>query len=233
MSLLLRRPPGREAYPGDVFYLHSRLLERAAKMNENHGAGSLTALPVIETQAGDVSAYIPTNVISITDGQIFLETELFYRGIRPAINVGLSVSRVGSAAQIKAMKQVSGSMKLELAQYREVAAFAQFGSDLDAATQQLLNRGEKLTELLKQKQYVPMAAEEQVVVLYAGVKGYLDKVQTSDIAEFERLYMEFIKTKYASLLQTIKSEGQISDKTNAEIQQVLEEFIPQSGLVSK
>ena len=233
MSLLLRRPPGREAYPGDVFYLHSRLLERAAKMNENHGAGSLTALPVIETQAGDVSAYIPTNVISITDGQIFLETELFYRGIRPAINVGLSVSRVGSAAQIKAMKQVSGSMKLELAQYREVAAFAQFGSDLDAATQQPLNRGEKLTELLKQKQYVPMAAEEQVVVLYAGVKGYLDKVQTSDIAEFERLYMEFIKTKYASLLQTIKSEGQISDKTNAEIQQVLEEFIPQSGLVSK
>jgi F-type H+-transporting ATPase subunit alpha len=233
MSLLLRRPPGREAYPGDVFYLHSRLLERAAKMNENHGAGSLTAIPVIETQAGDVSAYIPTNVISITDGQIFLETELFYRGIRPAINVGLSVSRVGSAAQIKAMKQVSGSMKLELAQYREVAAFAQFGSDLDAATQQLLNRGEKLTELLKQKQYVPMAAEEQVVVLYAGVKGYLDKVQTSDIAEFERLYMDFIKTKYAGLLQTIKSEGQISDKTNAEIQQVLEEFIPQSGLVTK
>jgi len=233
MSLLLRRPPGREAYPGDVFYLHSRLLERAAKMNENHGAGSLTALPVIETQAGDVSAYIPTNVISITDGQIFLETELFYRGIRPAINVGLSVSRVGSAAQIKAMKQVSGSMKLELAQYREVAAFAQFGSDLDAATQQLLNRGEKLTELLKQKQYVPMAAEEQVVVLYAGVKGYLDKVQTSDIGEFERLYLDFIKTKYAGLLQTIKSEGQISDKTNAEIQQVLEEFIPQSGLVTK
>jgi proton translocating ATP synthase F1 alpha subunit len=182
MSLLLRRPPGREAYPGDVFYLHSRLLERAAKMNEHHGAGSLTALPVIETQAGDVSAYIPTNVISITDGQIFLETELFYKGIRPAINVGLSVSRVGSAAQIKAMKQVSGSMKLELAQYREVAAFAQFGSDLDAATQQLLNRGEKLTELLKQKQYVPMPAEEQVVTLYAGVKGYLDKVQTSDIA---------------------------------------------------
>merc|ERR1712086_1245596 len=176
MSLLLRRPPGREAYPGDVFYLHSRLLERAAKMNEHHGAGSLTALPVIETQAGDVSAYIPTNVISITDGQIFLETELFYKGIRPAINVGLSVSRVGSAAQIKAMKQVSGTMKLDLAQYREVAAFAQFGSDLDAATQQLLNRGEKLTELLKQRQYVPMPAEEQVCVLYAGVRGYLDKV---------------------------------------------------------
>merc|ERR1712086_263564 len=176
MSLLLRRPPGREAYQGDVFYLHSRLLERAAKMNETHGAGSLTALPVIETQAGDVSAYIPTNVISITDGQIFLETELFYKGIRPAINVSLSVSRVGSAAQIKAMKQVSGTMKLDLAQYREVAAFAQFGSDLDAATQQLLNRGEKLTELLKQRQYVPMPAEEQVCVLYAGVRGYLDKV---------------------------------------------------------
>ena len=185
MSLLLRRPPGREAYPGDVFYLHSRLLERAAKMNETHGGGSLTALPVIETQAGDVSAYIPTNVISITDGQIFLETELFYKGIRPAINVGLSVSRVGSAAQITAMKQVSGSMKLELAQYREVAAFAQFGSDLDASTQQLLNRGEKLTEILKQKQYVPMPAEEQVCVLYAGVKGYLDNIRTSDIGAFE------------------------------------------------
>ena len=233
MSLLLRRPPGREAYPGDVFYLHSRLLERAAKMNENHGAGSLTALPVIETQAGDVSAYIPTNVISITDGQIFLETELFYRGIRPAINVGLSVSRVGSAAQIKAMKQVSGSMKLELAQYREVAAFAQFGSDLDAATQQLLNRGEKLTELLKQKQYVPMPAEEQVVVLYAGVKGYLDKVATADIAKFETEYMNYIKSKHGSLLATIKSEGQLTDKTNAEVAQVLEEFIPQSGLVAK
>ena len=178
MSLLLRRPPGREAYPGDVFYLHSRLLERAAKLNDSLGSGSLTALPVIETQAGDVSAYIPTNVISITDGQIFLETELFYKGIRPAINVGLSVSRVGAAAQIKAMKQVSGTMKLDLAQYREVAAFAQFGSDLDAATQQLLNRGEKLTELLKQNQYVPMAAEEQVCVLFAGVRGWLDKIQT-------------------------------------------------------
>merc|ERR1711981_741957 len=182
MSLLLRRPPGREAYPGDVFYLHSRLLERAAKMSSEMGAGSLTALPVIETQAGDVSAYIPTNVISITDGQIFLETGLFHKGIRPAINVGLSVSRVGSAAQIKAMKQLAGSLKLELAQYREVAAFAQFGSDLDAATQQLLNRGEKLTELLKQKQFVPMPAAEQVCVLYAGVRGYLDKLATSDIA---------------------------------------------------
>jgi len=230
MSLLLRRPPGREAYPGDVFYLHSRLLERAAKMNKTHGAGSLTALPVIETQAGDVSAYIPTNVISITDGQIFLESELFYKGIRPAINVGLSVSRVGSAAQIKAMKQVAGSMKLELAQYREVAAFAQFGSDLDAATQQLLNRGEKLTELLKQNQYVPMPAEEQVCVLYAGVKGYLDKVQTSDIGKFEKLYLEFIRSKYQNVLDTIKTEGQLSAKTNADIAAILDEFIPQSGL---
>merc|ERR1712223_790835 len=185
MSLLLRRPPGREAYPGDVFYLHSRLLERAAKMNEHHGAGSLTALPIIETQAGDVSAYIPTNVISITDGQIFLETELFHKGVRPAINVGLSVSRVGSAAQIKAMKQLAGSLKLELAQFREVAAFAQFGSDLDAATQQLLNRGEKLTELLKQNVLVPMPVEKQACVLYAGVRGFLDKLQTSEIKKFE------------------------------------------------
>ena len=233
MSLLLRRPPGREAYPGDVFYLHSRLLERAAKMNEHHGNGSLTALPVIETQAGDVSAYIPTNVISITDGQIFLETELFYKGIRPAINVGLSVSRVGSAAQIKAMKQVAGSMKLELAQYREVAAFAQFGSDLDAATQQLLNRGEKLTELLKQKQYVPMSAEEQVCVLYAGVKGYLDKVQTTDIGKFEALYLDHLKSKHQNLLDTIRNEGQLTDKTNAEIASLLEEFIPSSGLTLK
>jgi len=192
MSLLLRRPPGREAYPGDVFYLHSRLLERAAKMNnETHGGGSLTALPVIETQAGDVSAYIPTNVISITDGQIFLETELFYKGIRPAINVGLSVSRVGSAAQTKAMKQVAGSMKLELAQYREVAAFAQFGSDLDASTQQLLNRGVRLTELLKQGQYVPMAIEEQVAVIYCGVRGHLDKMDPSKITHFEQ---EFFTT---------------------------------------
>uniref|UniRef100_A0A7S3CK10 ATP synthase subunit alpha, mitochondrial n=1 Tax=Strombidium rassoulzadegani TaxID=1082188 RepID=A0A7S3CK10_9SPIT len=233
MSLLLRRPPGREAYPGDVFYLHSRLLERAAKMNENHGGGSLTALPVIETQAGDVSAYIPTNVISITDGQIFLETELFYKGIRPAINVGLSVSRVGSAAQIKAMKQVSGSMKLELAQYREVAAFAQFGSDLDAATQSLLNRGEKLTELLKQKQYVPMPAEEQVCVLYAGVKGYLDKIQTSDIGKFEQLYLNHIKTKHSNILETIRREGELSAATNSEIAAMLEDFIPTSGLTLK
>jgi proton translocating ATP synthase F1 alpha subunit len=217
MSLLLRRPPGREAYPGDVFYLHSRLLERAAKMNEHHGNGSLTALPVIETQAGDVSAYIPTNVISITDGQIFLETELFYRGIRPAINVGLSVSRVGSAAQIKAMKQVSGSMKLELAQYREVAAFAQFGSDLDASTQQQLNRGEKLTELLKQKQYVPMPAEEQVCVLFAGVKGYLDKISTSDIGVFEKGYLDFLRSKHQNLLDTIRIQGALDDSLNATI----------------
>jgi len=230
MSLLLRRPPGREAYPGDVFYLHSRLLERAAKMNEHHGGGSLTALPVIETQAGDVSAYIPTNVISITDGQIFLETELFYKGIRPAINVGLSVSRVGSAAQIKAMKQVSGSMKLELAQYREVAAFAQFGSDLDAATQQLLNRGEKLTELLKQKQYVPMPAEEQVCVLYAGVKGYLDKINTSDIGKFESMYLDTIHSKHGHVLETIRNEGQLTPQTDGQIKAILEEFIPTCGL---
>ena len=230
MSLLLRRPPGREAYPGDVFYLHSRLLERAAKMNETHGAGSLTALPVIETQAGDLSAYIPTNVISITDGQIFLETDLFYKGVRPAINVGLSVSRVGSAAQIKAMKQVSASMKLELAQYREVAAFAQFGSDLDATTQQLLNRGEKLTELLKQKQYVPMPSEEQVCVLYAGVRGYLDKVQTNEIGKFETLYLDHVRTKHSAILETIRTELQLSAKTDADIATMIEEFLPTSGL---
>merc|ERR1711893_463875 len=233
MSLLLRRPPGREAYPGDVFYLHSRLLERAAKMNENHGAGSLTALPIIETQAGDVSAYIPTNVISITDGQIFLETELFYKGIRPAINVGLSVSRVGSAAQIKAMKQLAGSLKLELAQYREVAAFAQFGSDLDQATQNLLNRGEKLTELLKQKQYVPMPVEEQACVLYAGVRGYLDKIQTSEISRFEKMYLEAIHAKAAHIPQTIRTEGYISDKTDADLKAFIEEFLPTYGLKLK
>merc|ERR1740139_121440 len=230
MSLLLRRPPGREAYPGDVFYLHSRLLERAAKMNASHGGGSLTALPVIETQAGDVSAYIPTNVISITDGQIFLEGELFNKGIRPAINVGLSVSRVGSAAQIKAMKQLAGSLKLELAQYREVAAFAQFGSDLDAATQQLLNRGEKLTELLKQKQYVPMAVEEQVCILYAGVRGYLDKIQTSEIGRFEKLYLDASHSKASHIPVTIRTEGQISDKTENDLKTFIEEFMPTSGL---
>jgi F-type H+-transporting ATPase subunit alpha len=230
MSLLLRRPPGREAYPGDVFYLHSRLLERAAKMNEKHGGGSLTALPIIETQAGDVSAYIPTNVISITDGQIFLETELFYKGIRPAINVGLSVSRVGSAAQIKAMKQVAGSLKLELAQYREVAAFAQFGSDLDAATQQLLNRGGKLTELLKQKQYVPMTAEEQVAVVYAGVRGFLDRVQTSEISKFEQRFLEHLKTRHPEILTNIRNEGQLSKETDEKLKAILEEFIPTAGL---
>eukprot|EP00074_Homo_sapiens_P101514 XP_016881278.1 ATP synthase subunit alpha, mitochondrial isoform X1 [Homo sapiens] len=206
MSLLLRRPPGREAYPGDVFYLHSRLLERAAKMNDAFGGGSLTALPVIETQAGDVSAYIPTNVISITDGQIFLETELFYKGIRPAINVGLSVSRVGSAAQTRAMKQVAGTMKLELAQYREVAAFAQFGSDLDAATQQLLSRGVRLTELLKQGQYSPMAIEEQVAVIYAGVRGYLDKLEPSKITKFENAFLSHVVSQHQALLGTIRYE---------------------------
>jgi F-type H+-transporting ATPase subunit alpha len=233
MSLLLRRPPGREAYPGDVFYLHSRLLERAAKMNEHHGGGSLTALPVIETQAGDVSAYIPTNVISITDGQIFLETELFFKGIRPAINVGLSVSRVGSSAQIKAMKQVAASMKLDLAQYREVAAFSQFGSDLDAATQQLLLRGEKLTQLLNQNQYVPMLAAEQVCVLYAGVRGYLDKVDTKSISEFEQLYLEHLRGKHAALVETIHKERQLSEKTDADLKAILEDFVPNCGLLKK
>jgi proton translocating ATP synthase F1 alpha subunit len=211
MSLLLRRPPGREAFPGDVFYLHSRLLERAAKMADHEGAGSLTALPVIETQAGDVSAYIPTNVISITDGQIFLETELFYKGIRPAINVGLSVSRVGSAAQMKAMKQVSGSMKLELAQYREVAAFAQFGSDLDAATQALLNRGARLTEVLKQDQYVPMPIERQVVVIFAAVRGFLDTLPVSAIASFEKALLQLIDSKDSALLGAIKKEKALSE----------------------
>merc|ERR1719478_2130032 len=210
MSLLLRRPPGREAYPGDVFYIHSRLLERAAKMGKMAGEGSLTALPVIETQAGDVSAYIPTNVISITDGQIFLESELFYRGIRPAINVGLSVSRVGSAAQRKAMKQVAGTLKLELAQYREVAAFAQFGSDLDAATQSLLNRGARLTELLKQNQYVPMECEEQVVVLFAGVRGFIDRVAVEDVIAYEKAWLEHIKTSHPDILAEIKSSTEIS-----------------------
>ena len=209
MSLLLRRPPGREAFPGDVFYLHSRLLERAAKMSKAVGGGSLTALPVIETQAGDVSAYIPTNVISITDGQIFLETELFYKGIRPAINVGLSVSRVGSAAQVKAMKQVAGTMKLELAQYREVAAFAQFGSDLDASTQYLLNRGARLTEVLKQGQYSPMPIEKQVVVLYAATRGYLDKLNISDIEKFEQTLLKEIDP---SILSTIKEKQALSDE---------------------
>jgi F-type H+-transporting ATPase subunit alpha len=224
MSLLLRRPPGREAYPGDVFYLHSRLLERAAKMNDAHGAGSLTALPVIETQAGDVSAYIPTNVISITDGQIFLETTLFYKGIRPAINVGLSVSRVGSAAQIKAMKQVAGSIKLELAQYREMAAFAQFASDLDASTQRLLARGARLTELLKQGQYQPLPVEEQVVSIYAGVKGYLDKVKVDDVTRFEKRYLEEIRAKGADILNAIRTEKAISPATEEKLKGFLEGF---------
>merc|ERR1712183_732335 len=225
MSLLLRRPPGREAYPGDVFYLHSRLLERAAKMNDSQGGGSLTALPIIETQAGDVSAYIPTNVISITDGQIFLETELFYKGIRPAINVGLSVSRVGSAAQIKAMKQVSGTMKLDLAQYREVAAFAQFGSDMDASTQQQLNRGVRLTELLKQGQYVPMPIEEQVAVIYCGVRGFLDKVDPAKITEFEKQFLAHVKGTQKPLLDKIGADGHLSQDSDVALNKVVAEFV--------
>jgi proton translocating ATP synthase F1 alpha subunit len=221
MSLLLRRPPGREAFPGDVFYLHSRLLERAAKMSDEKKAGSLTALPVIETQAGDVSAYIPTNVISITDGQIFLETELFYKGVRPAINVGLSVSRVGSAAQLRAMKQVAGTLKLELAQYREVAAFAQFGSDLDAATQYLLNRGARLTEMLKQGQYQPMTIERQVVIVYAATKGYLDKLNVSDIQQFEE---QLLKEIDSEILNEIREKRSISDQLNTQMKQFFDRF---------
>ena len=224
MSLLLRRPPGREAYPGDVFYLHSRLLERAAKLNDKNGAGSLTALPVIETQAGDVSAYIPTNVISITDGQIFLETGLFYKGIRPAINVGLSVSRVGSAAQIKAMKQVAGKIKLELAQYREMAAFAQFASDLDAATQKLLARGARLTELLKQGQYQPMPVEEQVVAIFAGVRGFLDNVPVNQVNRFEAAFLSEVKAKHADLLNAIRSEREISKVNEDKLTEILTAF---------
>ncbi|MEC8117099.1 MAG: F0F1 ATP synthase subunit alpha [Pseudomonadota bacterium] len=217
MSLLLRRPPGREAYPGDVFYLHSRLLERAAKMSDANGAGSLTALPIIETQAGDVSAYIPTNVISITDGQIFLETELFYQGIRPAVNVGLSVSRVGSAAQIKAMKQVAGTIKLELAQYREMAAFAQFASDLDASTQRLLARGARLTELLKQPQYTPLPVEEQVISIFAGVRGYLDGINLRDVGRFEQGLLTEMRAKGGDLLETIRTEREISKDTEEKL----------------
>jgi F-type H+-transporting ATPase subunit alpha len=224
MSLLLRRPPGREAYPGDVFYLHSRLLERAAKMGDDAGNGSLTALPVIETQAGDVSAYIPTNVISITDGQIFLETDLFFKGIRPAVNVGLSVSRVGSAAQIKAMKQVAGSIKLELAQYREMEAFAQFASDLDASTQQLLARGSRLTELLKQPQYQPLAVEEQVAVIFAGVEGFLDKIGLKQVTEFEGRWLETVRDKGADILKAIREEGALSDDTKSKLTSLLEDF---------
>src|SRR5215467_5149580 len=225
MSLLLRRPPGREAYPGDVFYLHSRLLERAAKMNDDHGGGSLTALPVIETQAGDVSAYIPTNVISITDGQIFLETELFFQGIRPAINVGLSVSRVGSAAQIKAMKQVAGRIKLELAQYREMAAFSQFSSDLDAATQRLLARGSRLTELLKQPQFEPVPVEEQVVEIFTGTRGYLDTVAVADVGRFEASMLRELRAAHPELLEAIRAAGEISPEVEKGLEEFLDSFV--------
>jgi F-type H+-transporting ATPase subunit alpha len=225
MSLLLRRPPGREAYPGDVFYLHSRLLERAAKMNEDHGGGSLTALPIVETQAGDVSAYIPTNVISITDGQIFLETELFYQGIRPAINVGLSVSRVGSAAQIKAMKQVAGRIKLELAQYREMAAFSQFASDLDASTQRLLARGSRLTEMLKQPQFSPVPVEEQVVSIFAGTRGYLDTIAVADVGRFESSMLRELRSSHSELLTAIRREQEISPAVEKELSEFLDAFV--------
>ena len=224
MSLLLRRPPGREAYPGDVFYLHSRLLERSAKLSDKMGAGSLTALPVIETQANDVSAYIPTNVISITDGQIFLETDLFYQGVRPAVNVGLSVSRVGSAAQIKAMKQVAGTIKNELAQYREMAAFAQFGSDLDAATQKMLRRGERLTELLKQPQFSPLKIEEQVVVLFAGTQGYLDPLPVNKVGEFESGLLTFMREKHPEILETIRVEKELTDTTRERLAEAVETY---------
>ena len=224
MSLLLRRPPGREAYPGDVFYLHSRLLERAAKMSDAHGAGSLTALPVIETQAGDVSAYIPTNVISITDGQIFLETELFFRGIRPAVNVGLSVSRVGSAAQIKAMKQVAGKIKLDLAQYREMQAFSQFSSDLDASTQQLLARGSRLTELLKQPQFTPYPVEDQVVVIFAGTRGYLDRVDVGKVGRYEHALLSEMKSSEPSILESIRNDRELKKETESKLAGFLDGF---------
>ncbi|MCY4034299.1 MAG: F0F1 ATP synthase subunit alpha, partial [Hyphomicrobiales bacterium] len=224
MSLLLRRPPGREAYPGDVFYLHSRLLERAAKLNEEHGSGSLTALPIVETQANDVSAYIPTNVISITDGQIFLETDLFYQGIRPALNVGLSVSRVGSSAQVKAMKQVAGRIKGELAQYREMAAFAQFGSDLDASTQKLLARGSRLTELLKQAQFSPLSMEEQVVVIFAGVNGYLDALPIENVGRFEEELLRFIHSEHGGLIEDIRKEQALSDEIESRLREAVAGF---------
>ncbi|MCB2097238.1 MAG: F0F1 ATP synthase subunit alpha [Parvularculaceae bacterium] len=225
MSLLLRRPPGREAYPGDVFYLHSRLLERAAKLNADHGAGSLTALPIIETQANDVSAYIPTNVISITDGQIFLETDLFYQGIRPAVNVGLSVSRVGSSAQVKAMKQVAGKIKGELAQYRELAAFAQFGSDLDATTQRILARGDRLTELMKQPQYSPLQVEEQVCVIFAGVRGYLDKMPKNRVQEFEKEFLRHLHADHAGLLKTVRETGKLEKADEDKLVSILDSFV--------
>jgi F-type H+-transporting ATPase subunit alpha len=224
MSLLLRRPPGREAYPGDVFYLHSRLLERAAKLNEDNGAGSLTALPLIETQANDVSAYIPTNVISITDGQIFLETDLFYQGIRPAVNVGLSVSRVGSSAQTKATKKVAGRIKGELAQYREMAAFAQFGSDLDAVTQRLLNRGARLTELLKQPQFSPLKMEEQVAVIYAGVNGYLDPLPVPQVRPFEEGLLALLRTQHMDILDAVRTSRDLTDDTAGKLKSVVEQF---------
>jgi F-type H+-transporting ATPase subunit alpha len=224
MSLLLRRPPGREAYPGDVFYLHSRLLERAAKLNKDQGSGSLTALPVIETQANDVSAYIPTNVISITDGQIFLETDLFFQGIRPAVNVGLSVSRVGSSAQTKAMKKVAGKIKGELAQYREMAAFAQFGSDLDASTQRLLNRGSRLTELLKQPQFSPLKMEEQVCVIWAGTNGYLDALPLGKIRAFEDGLLSLLRGKNAEILNGIRDSRDLSDDLAGKLKSVVEGF---------
>jgi F-type H+/Na+-transporting ATPase subunit alpha len=224
LSLLLRRPPGREAYPGDVFYLHSRLLERAAKLNDAEGAGSLTALPIIETQAGDVSAYIPTNVISITDGQIFLETDLFYSGVRPAINVGLSVSRVGGSAQVKAMKQVAGTLRLALAQYREMAAFAQFGSDLDAATQRQLNRGARLVEILKQGQYVPLPIEKQVVSIFAANNGYVDEYETSEIQRYEQEMISFMESNYADVLATLAEKKAIDDELEGKIKAALDEF---------
>jgi F-type H+-transporting ATPase subunit alpha len=226
MSLLLRRPPGREAYPGDVFYLHSRLLERAAKLNDDNGGGSLTALPIIETQANDVSAYIPTNVISITDGQIFLETDLFYQGIRPAVNVGISVSRVGSSAQIKAMKQVAGAIKGELAQYREMAAFAKFGSDLDVSTQRLLARGERLTELLKQPQYSPLAVEEQVAVIYAGTRGYLDKLPVNKIAAFSDALLSKLKTSYPNFLEGVRTKKALTPELETELKAALDAVVP-------
>ncbi|HEY9217593.1 MAG TPA: F0F1 ATP synthase subunit alpha [Phenylobacterium sp.] len=229
MSLLLRRPPGREAYPGDVFYLHSRLLERAAKLNEDNGSGSLTALPLIETQANDVSAYIPTNVISITDGQIFLETDLFFQGIRPAVNVGISVSRVGSSAQIKAMKQVAGPIKGELAQYREMAAFAKFGSDLDAATQRMLARGERLTELLKQPQYAPLAVEEQVAVIYAGTRGYLDGIPTSQVGRFEQELLSYLRTKHPGFLEGIRTKRELSSDLEDELKTALAAVVKNFG----
>ncbi len=225
MSLLLRRPPGREAYPGDVFYLHSRLLERAAKLNEEHGSGSLTALPIIETQANDVSAYIPTNVISITDGQIFLETDLFYQGIRPAVNVGLSVSRVGSSAQTKSMKKVAGKIKGELAQYREMAAFAQFGSDLDVTTQRLLARGSRLTELLKQAQFSPLKIEEQVCVIYAGVNGYLDRLPVEKIKPFEDGLLTLLRANHADLLETIRASKDLSDGSATSLKTIIENYL--------